>query len=177
MRTAWIGDLFLILFYNKGVNPDLYHAHHNRHLDDLPFWQGLAARQGGLILELGCGTGRLLIPLAEAGYRLVGLDYDAGMLEALQARLPATSAERVGLVQADLRAIPAGPPFPVNYPAMQHLEHGAPRGSPCFFSTCGRLPGCGRYFCGQPAKSGESGGLENARRACRGGELPPSGYR
>jgi SAM-dependent methyltransferase len=101
----------LTFFYNKAVNPILYHAHHNRHLEDLPFWQRLAARQGGAILELGCGTGRVLIPLAEAGYRLVGLDHEAGMLAELQARLPAANAGHVALVQADIRSLPLAAHF------------------------------------------------------------------
>ena len=49
--------------------PSVYHAHHNRHLEDLPFWLDLAAQTGDPLLELGCGTGRVLIPLAQAGYR------------------------------------------------------------------------------------------------------------
>jgi len=60
--------------------PPLYHAHHSRHMEDLPFWFELAAQTGGPILELGCGTGRVLIPLAQAGYCTIGLDHDLSML-------------------------------------------------------------------------------------------------
>ena len=52
----------------------LYHAHHSRNLEDLPFWQELARQQGSPILELGCGSGRVLLPLARAGYNVVGLE-------------------------------------------------------------------------------------------------------
>jgi len=39
------------------------------------------------IIEFGCGTGRTLIPLLEAGYRVSGLDFSAGMLEVLRKKL------------------------------------------------------------------------------------------
>jgi len=60
--------------------PKLYHAHHNRHLEDLPFWLSLASRYGSPILELGCVTGRIFTPLCKAGYLTIGLDSDAAML-------------------------------------------------------------------------------------------------
>lgn len=79
----------------------LYHAHHSLDNEDLPFWLNLAAQQPGPILELGCGTGRVLIPLALAGHTVVGLDNDPGMLEFLMARLPAELFQSVLLFQAD----------------------------------------------------------------------------
>ena len=39
--------------------------------DDLPFYLELAERQGDEVLELCCGSGRVLLPLARAGHRLV----------------------------------------------------------------------------------------------------------
>ena len=46
---------------------------------DVPFWQRLAAAQEGLVLELGCGTGRIAIPVVRAGaqhrrHRSLGAD-------------------------------------------------------------------------------------------------------
>jgi SAM-dependent methyltransferase len=58
--------------------PTLYHAHHSQYKEDLPFWLVLAHQQGSPVLELGCGTGRVLLPLAQAGFRTVGLDNDLG---------------------------------------------------------------------------------------------------
>lgn len=81
--------------------PGLYHAHHSLHNEDLSFWLDLAARQPGPILELGCGTGRVLIPLASAGHEVVGLDRDAGMLTWLKANLPPTVRQTVAVFQAD----------------------------------------------------------------------------
>ena len=82
----------------------LYHAHHSRHLEDLEFWLDLAAQQRGPILELGCGTGRVLIPLAAAGHTVCGLDYSAAMLRVLKRDLPREVGPRVHLIQADLAA-------------------------------------------------------------------------
>ena len=81
--------------------PMLYHAHHRDYIDDLPFWLDLAKEQPGFILELGCGTGRVLIPLAEAGYRTVGIDNDPGMLAVLIDNLPASHKNKVEVLQAD----------------------------------------------------------------------------
>ena len=82
----------------------LYHAHHNRHSNDLPFWLKLAARQNGPILELGCGTGRVLIALARAGYPAYGLDHDAEMLTLLQLKAGSDPASRCHFFQADMAA-------------------------------------------------------------------------
>ena len=41
----------------------------------------MAARVGGTVLELGCGTGRVSVPVAKVSNHLVGIDRSAGMLE------------------------------------------------------------------------------------------------
>jgi len=64
----------------------LYQAHHALYPDDLPFWLQVADRQPGPVLELGCGTGRVLLPLAQAGHTVWGIDRDAGMLAVLRQR-------------------------------------------------------------------------------------------
>jgi SAM-dependent methyltransferase len=74
--------------------------------DDLPFYLDLAERQGGEVLELCCGSGRVLLPLARAGHRLVGLDASPHMLALARQKLLAAGPavlERVRLVQGDLR--------------------------------------------------------------------------
>ncbi|MER3418842.1 MAG: class I SAM-dependent methyltransferase, partial [Chloroflexota bacterium] len=59
---------------------------------DLNLYLALAARSGGPILELGVGSGRLAIPLAAAGYDVVGIDTDPAMLA--RARLRTAGAGR-----------------------------------------------------------------------------------
>ncbi|HET7120331.1 MAG TPA: class I SAM-dependent methyltransferase [Solirubrobacterales bacterium] len=61
---------------------------------DLPLWEELADRRGGPVLELGCGTGRVVLHLARRGHELVGLDAEAELLAALRERaegLPVTT--------------------------------------------------------------------------------------
>jgi SAM-dependent methyltransferase len=53
---------------------------------DLPLWEELAERRGGVVLELGCGTGRVALHLARRGHRVIGLDHDPELIEALAAR-------------------------------------------------------------------------------------------
>jgi len=64
------------------------------------------ARLRGPVLELGCGTGRVAIPLAEAGYRVTGIDLSEAMLDAGRARrrrLPAEVAVRLRFARKDMR--------------------------------------------------------------------------
>jgi SAM-dependent methyltransferase len=84
--------------------PLLYHTHHSRHPEDVQFWLDLAARQKGPVLELGCGTGRLLLPLAQSGWGVVGLDLDQASLAFLCSRLPPEVAEHVRILRADMTA-------------------------------------------------------------------------
>jgi SAM-dependent methyltransferase len=81
--------------------PQLYHAHHSLHSEDLAFWLDLALKQNGPILELGCGSGRILVPLAQAGCTVVGLDNDPGMLALLKEHLPPQYNPQALAFQAD----------------------------------------------------------------------------
>lgn len=49
--------------------------------EDIPFYVEEARASGGPVLELGCGTGRVTIPIAQAGVEIVGLDNSANMLQ------------------------------------------------------------------------------------------------
>lgn len=74
---------------------------------DVAFWQRLAAAQSSPVLELGCGTGRIAIPLVKAGARLVGIDRSERMLARARHRLKrARLAERALLVRGDIRQLP-----------------------------------------------------------------------
>jgi ubiquinone/menaquinone biosynthesis C-methylase UbiE len=80
---------------------------------DVPFWRGIATRSTGPVLELGCGTGRISVPLARARVDLVGIDRSASMLSRLRASLGRTRSRalrmgRVRLVRGDIRALPLG---------------------------------------------------------------------
>ena len=74
---------------------------------DLRFWRELVAREASPALELGCGTGRLIIPIARTGADITGVDFSASMLAQARRRamrLPA--AKRPALVRGDIRALP-----------------------------------------------------------------------
>jgi SAM-dependent methyltransferase len=57
----------------------LSHLHHQSYQEDIPFWLGLTEGCGP-VLELGCGTGRVAIPLAVAGREVWGLDHNPNRL-------------------------------------------------------------------------------------------------
>lgn len=92
--------------------------------DDVPLYLGFAERTGGPLLELGCGTGRLLVPLARAGFEVTGVDMSTAMLEI--ARRKVTSArltDRVTLVQADMREIQLTQRFRLAFVAINSFMH------------------------------------------------------
>jgi len=73
---------------------------------DVRFYVEAARECGGPVLELGCGTGRILVPTARAGVEIAGLDASEGMLDARRRRLRAEPPEvqgRVSLHRGDLR--------------------------------------------------------------------------
>ena len=74
---------------------------------DVAFWQRLAAAQHGPVLELGCGTGRIAIPVARAGARIIGIDRSEEMLARARVRIKrARLGGRLSLVRGDIRALP-----------------------------------------------------------------------
>ena len=94
---------------------------------DLDFYLEYAHAAGGKILELGCGTGRLLIPIAAAGYEIVGLDLSEHMLARCReklARQPAAVQARARTLQGDMTAFDLGETYAlitVPFRAFQHL--------------------------------------------------------
>ncbi len=74
---------------------------------DVPFWQRMTAVVSGPVLELGCGTGRVTMPLAHEGVHVVGVDRSAEMLARARRRV---ARQRRGvkpdLVRGDIRYLP-----------------------------------------------------------------------
>jgi len=58
-----------------------YDAENRDKSDDIDLYLELANEYGGPIMDIGCGTGRVMIPLAQAGYEVHGIDNEEAMLE------------------------------------------------------------------------------------------------
>ena len=91
------------------IDPDdaiapYYDASMGDFLDDLSLYMGFAERVGGRVLELGCGTGRLLLPLAKAEAQVVGIDRSARMLSRARSRI--RECNTASLVQAGMAQLP-----------------------------------------------------------------------
>ncbi len=88
---------------------DFYDWENAQTLDrrDVKFWQRMAQRAKGPVLELGCGTGRVTIPVARTGVHVVGVDRSSEMLA--HARRRATRSRlsgSVSWVRGDIRSLP-----------------------------------------------------------------------
>lgn len=98
-----------------------------RERPDVDFYVDAAVESGGAVLEVGCGTGRVLIPTARAGVEIVGLDLSAHMLEVCRERLahePEEVRSKAKLVQGDMRAFELGRTFrlaTIPFRPFQHL--------------------------------------------------------
>ena len=89
-------------------HPDLYDLENPDFEPEGPFYLSLARELGGPVLELGCGTGRYTIPLAQNGLEMTGLDVVPGMLERAKTKagdLP------IRWVEADVRDFHLGHRF------------------------------------------------------------------
>jgi SAM-dependent methyltransferase len=72
---------------------------------DVELYRALARRTGGPILELAVGSGRIAVPLAQDGHRVVGVDIDPAMLARGRARVAAAGpavADRIELFEGDM---------------------------------------------------------------------------
>jgi SAM-dependent methyltransferase len=82
----------------------LYDWEHDQYLADVDVHLAFAARFGGPVLELACGSGRLLAPLARAGFAVTGVDSSPAMLERARQRLDASGAQ-AQLVEQRIEAL------------------------------------------------------------------------
>jgi ubiquinone/menaquinone biosynthesis C-methylase UbiE len=79
---------------------------------DVAFWQRLATAQDGPVLELGCGTGRIAVPVARAGARIIGIDRSEEMLARARKRLRRARMQgQLSLIRGDIRDLPFGRRF------------------------------------------------------------------
>ncbi len=96
------------------VDAAWYDAIHGEGGDDLVFWLPFAAEQGGPVLEVGAGTGRIALPLARAGHSVTVLDPSPAMLDVARRR---AAAEGLAVTFLDGR-LPGAPLPPAAFAAV-----------------------------------------------------------
>ena len=88
-----------------------YRVKEGPNLTDVPFYVDQARQYGGPILEMACGTGRVLLEIARIGIEIVGVDLSTDMLSILHTKLATESDEvqrRVSLYEGDMRSVSLG---------------------------------------------------------------------
>ncbi len=97
--------------YYQEREASIYDLEYRWKTDDIDFWVGLArecAGPNGAVLELGCGTGRVAVPMAEAGLNIVGVDQSPWMIARAKEkyeRLTGSAQARLGLLEGDMRTL------------------------------------------------------------------------
>jgi SAM-dependent methyltransferase len=93
---------------------------------DDAFYVEMARHTGGPVCELACGTGRIVLPLARAGFDVTGIDMSQAMLDRLQAKLdrePREVQSCVALKCADMRDYRFSSPFKLVFCAFNSFQH------------------------------------------------------
>lgn len=87
------------LFYNGRH----YDAQHKNFAIDIPFYVEQSVKFGDPVLELACGTGRVTIPIAKAGFDITGIDISSSMLNSAAVDA-ADAGAKVNFVKSDIRS-------------------------------------------------------------------------
>src|ERR1043166_7620595 len=93
---------------------------------DVAFYERIARETGGAVLELACGTGRIALPLAEAGLDVTGVDRSDGMLTIARrklAALPPKVRDRLTLVNQDMSELNLGRRFAFIFVPARSFSH------------------------------------------------------
>jgi 2-polyprenyl-3-methyl-5-hydroxy-6-metoxy-1,4-benzoquinol methylase len=109
-----------------GKIAEFYDLEHNGFDIDIELMLNFAQVVGDPILEMGCGSGRILIPLAEAGFNVTGLDTSRPMLDRAEAAIARSGVGvRVTLVEGDMREADRalGGPFGLVIFSLNSLMH------------------------------------------------------
>ena len=88
---------------------------------DLPIWRALADEAASPVLEVGCGTGRVLLDLARRGHDVTGVDLDPELVAAAGERAAARNV-RVDVRVADARDLALNPVFGLVAIPMQTIQ-------------------------------------------------------
>jgi len=93
---------------------------------DVDFFVDAAIQSGGSVLEVGCGTGRVLIPTAREGIPITGLDLSEHMLDICRQKLkeePREVQDRAILIQGDMRVFSLGKTFSLVTTPFRPFQH------------------------------------------------------
>ncbi len=96
----------------------LFHSQYADFYEDIPMWLALTRRHGAPVLELGCGTGRVLSHLADAGHEVTGIDSNPAMIALANEHL---TSGRITILDADLRDFSIARQFPLAIAPMNVL--------------------------------------------------------
>jgi SAM-dependent methyltransferase len=105
----------------------LYDLEHDGVTDDAELYAAIADQVEGPVLEMGCGSGRLLVPIAEAGHQITGIDRSATMLDRARTRLLSSgnAGTRITLHEGDMKSAASAPggPFGLVLYSLNSLMH------------------------------------------------------
>ena len=111
----------------RAYNSEIYDAYFTGIDGEVDFYVEEAMDCGGPVLELGCGTGRVLLPIARSGIEITGLDIDHDLLNLLRRKLVQEEkevADRVRVFEADMIAFHSDERYSIAiapYRAFQHI--------------------------------------------------------
>lgn len=108
------------------LDADLYDIVYAEYDDDIAFYVEEAQSANGPCLEMGCGTGRVLIPAAQAGATVVGVEPSQPMLARARrkiAALPPPIRSRITLARGDMRTIKSEQQFALVYAPFRAFLH------------------------------------------------------
>lgn len=92
---------------NYALDAELYDIVYADYTDDIAFYVEAVQRSGGPCLELACGTGRILIPTAETGVEIIGIDISKPMIARAKRKVNALSPAiraNITLREGDMRS-------------------------------------------------------------------------
>jgi len=107
-------------------DPAYYHKAYADREEDIAYYVALAKKHGGPVLEYGCGSGRIALPMARAGVEVQGVDLSQAMLGELESKSKAEPPEvrkRVRVRHGDMREVALKKRFPLIICAFNTILH------------------------------------------------------
>ncbi len=102
---------------------ELYDLDCGEYADDIAFYENLARRCEGPVLELGVGTGRVAIPLAEAGFEVWGIDASEAMVARARRKAGPELEGRLHLLPGRMEEFDVGREFDLVFAAFGTFHH------------------------------------------------------